>query len=239
MTTFALQYDPCEVLLKRAILFSLATLLLSSGASGQARYDSLPIKPEHYQQRLAKFKAEPVVTGKTVFLGDDHWESINLKRLLKDSSVINRGISGDNTFGVSRRLDEIASRKPSTVFILVGINDLSRNVPNEVIIENIFAIISKVKSMTPNGRVFVISLLPVNPTIKDFPAAFRKQQNIIEINGQLKRYGEALKYKYVDLYSQLADGKDMLDARYTLDGLHLNDAGNARWVEYLRKEKYW
>jgi lysophospholipase L1-like esterase len=220
------------------VLFFLA-ILLTSGAYSQVRYDSLPIQLGHYRQKVEKFKAEPVVIGKTIFLGDDHFERINLRKVLRDSSIINRGISGDNTFGVLKRLDEISGRKPARVFIIVGINDLSRNVPNEVIIENIFAIVSKLRSMSPNVRVFVLSLLPVNPTLKDFPAAFLKQQNILEINSQLKRYGDALKYNFVDLYSQLSDARDLLDARYTSDGIHLNDVGNARWVEYLKKEKYW
>jgi lysophospholipase L1-like esterase len=223
--------------LKQTALSLLATLL-ASGLYGQAKYDSLPNQPGHYGERMGKFKTEKVVTAKTIFIGDDLLENVNLKRMLKDSSIVNRGISGDNTFGVLKRLAEIANRKPSRLFISVGINDLSKNVPNEVIIENIFAIIAKARSMTPNGQVFVISLLPVNPTIKDFQPAFRKQQNIIEINAQLKRYGNALKYKYVDVYSQLSDSRDMLDAQYTLDGIHLNRAGNERWIEYLKKEKF-
>jgi lysophospholipase L1-like esterase len=225
--------------LNRAVIFSWAAILFCSSGYSQQKDEPLPLNPQHYSLRLAKFRAEPVVTGKTIFFGDDHWASVNLKRLLKDSSVINRGIAGDNSFGALKRLDEIASRKPSRVFVLEGMNDLLKDVPNELIIENIFAIVSKLKSMTPQSRVLVVSLLPVNPGSKDFPSALRKQQNILEINSQLKRYGDALKYKYVDLYSLLADGKDLLDLRYTVDGIHLNDSGNAKWVEYLRNEKIW
>lgn len=220
--------------------FFLAGVLLTfvaSAAMGQARYDSLPNQPDYYQKRVAVFRAEPTTTGGVIFLGNSITEGGDWKKLLDDPTVINRGISGDNTFGVLARLDEIIRHKPSRVFILIGVNDLSKNIPAAVILQNIFSIVGRIRAESPNTRIFVQSLLPVNPTHKKFPAQFNKQHAIEEINPQLKKYAEALKYTYVDLFSAFLDGSGRLDLQYTYDGLHLVPAGYQHWVRVLKKEK--
>lgn len=219
-------------------LIYLAGICFSLNAHAQVSYDTLPNLPEHYVQRLEKFKKEPIVTGKILFLGNSITEKGNWRKLLKDSTIINRGISGDNTFGVLNRLEDITKRKPSRIFLLIGVNDLSKNIPNEVIIENIFSIVGKIRAASPKTRIFLHSLLPVNPAVKDFPISFAKQENILEINGQLKKYGDVFKFTYIDLHSQFLDKQNALDVRYTLDGLHLNAAGYQRWVLYLKKNAY-
>lgn len=62
--------------------------------------------------------------------------------LFDDLHVKNRGITGDITAGVIHRLDEIANRKPAKVFLLIGVNDLARNVTTDSIVKNIFLIIN-------------------------------------------------------------------------------------------------
>lgn len=204
----------------------------------QATYDSLTNVPEHYEKQTKAFRAQVVRKGTPIiFLGNSITEGGDWRSLLKDTTVINRGISGDVTYGVLQRLDEVVRHQPSKVFLLIGVNDLSRNVPNSVIIQNILNIVSRIHSASPKTLVFVQSILPLNPGHKNFPARFNKPSDITEINGQLKKYHEALKYTYVDLYSHFLDDKLLLDLRYTTDGLHLNEAGYVHWVSYLKKQK--
>jgi lysophospholipase L1-like esterase len=216
------------------ILFTTSSLTVFS----QARYDTLPNLPEHYALRLAKFKSEKVMTGKILFAGNSITEGGNWRKLLKDSTVINRGISGDNSFGLLQRLDEIVRHKPSSIFLLIGINDLSKNIPNDRIIENIFFIVSKIHAFSPKTKIFVHSLLPVNPSVQGFLKQFAKQESILEINGQLKKYSDIMKFTYVDIHKQFLAKGDVLDVRYTKDGLHLNSVGYVHWVGYLKKSGY-
>jgi lysophospholipase L1-like esterase len=224
-------------MMKKLLLVMLMTV--SMNALSQRAYDTIPNLPEHYIQRLEKFKKEQPANGKILFLGNSITEGGNWRRLLKDSTVINRGIGGDNTFGVLRRLDEVIKHKPSKIFLLIGVNDLSKNVPNEVIIENIFSIVGKIRTASPRTTIYVQSLLPLNPVVKNFPVNYGgKQEHVLEINKQLLKYGEALKYTFVDLHAAFLDKNNLLDARYTYDGLHLNASGYVHWVEYLKKEKF-
>ena len=198
-------------------------------------YDTLPNLPEHYVKRLAEFKKQPIVKGKVIMLGNSITEGGNWKKLLKDSTVINRGISGDVTFGVINRLDEIVKRKPSKVFLLIGINDLSRKTPDEVILENLFSIVSRIRSGSPKTEIFVQSILPTNESFKNFMPNFKgKSSSILTINTQLQRYADKMKFTYVDLYSKFLDANGLMDAKYATDGLHLNQLGYQHWVSILR-----
>ncbi len=222
----------------RKYLFALTLLVSVTGYAQKRPYDTVPNLPEHYWVRLEKFKKETVLPGKIVFLGNSITEGGNWRRLLKDSTVINRGISGDNTFGMLARIDEVVALKPSSLFILIGTNDLSKRIPVEAIIENIFAIVSQIKAGSPKTKIFVQSIFPVNETVEKFPTQFNNGSNILIINDQLSRYGERLRYTYVDVYSKLLDDQGRLNKTYTWDGLHLNAAGYQRWVEVLKSLKH-
>jgi lysophospholipase L1-like esterase len=218
----------------------LLSLFLVSPAFAQTKtYDTLPNMPEHYTKRYELFQKEPVAKGRIIMVGNSITEGGNWKVLLKDTTVVNRGISGDVTFGVLNRLKEITDRQPSKLFLLIGVNDLSRNTPDEVIIENIFMIVGKIHSQSPITAIYVQSILPTNESFKNlFKPFLGKTEHITTINGQLKKYAEKLKYTYVDLHSQFLDVDGRMESKYTGDGLHLNATGYDHWIEILKKEKY-
>lgn len=221
----------------RSLLIICLAFITSVGFS-QRVWDTIPNLPDLYTQRVAQFKKEPIVTGKVLFLGNSITQGGDWRKLLNDSTVINRGISGDITFGMLLRLDEVIKRKPSKVFLLIGINDISKGIPDEVIIENMFSIITRLKSGSPATEIYVQSILPLNPTFKNFPKNYNKEEHVAIINAQLQKYSERLKYTFVDLYSGFIDKDNHLDAKYSVDGLHLNAAGYAKWIAVLKEHKY-
>ena len=93
--------------MKNYILAFLAILFTGITQAQKRPYDTIPNLPEHYWVRMEKFKREAAIAGKTVFLGNSITEGGQWKKLLKDSTIINRGISGDNTFGMLARVNEI------------------------------------------------------------------------------------------------------------------------------------
>lgn len=222
--------------MKRCIL--ILALCSCVPALAQRTWDTIPNLPEHYNNRLALFKKEPVVTGKVMFLGNSITEGGDWKRLLKDSTIVNRGISGDITFGVLNRLEDITKWKPSKLFILIGINDLSKRIPDEVILENIFTMVRSIKSASPKTTIYVQSILPVNKTFKNFPPRYDVDEHVVQINTQLKKIATRFGYTFVDLYSEFKDAEGKLEARYSTDGLHLGSAGYLHWIEILKKLKY-
>lgn len=209
-------------------------ILIPASLFAQRSWDTIPYGPEGFRAAVERFKKEPVVKDKMLFLGNSIVEGANWKKLLKDSTVINRGISGDITFGILNRIGEVVQRRPSRVFLLIGINDISKGIPDEVIMENIFSIVRKIKSGSPKTIVYVQSILPTNNAYPQFPGHKNKDEHVVTINSQLQKYGERLGYTYVELYSKFLDTDSRLDSKYTTDGLHLNAAGYLRWVAILK-----
>lgn len=220
--------------------FLVLFLSLAGAVCAQTKtYDTLPNLPDHYTQRYELFKKESIIRGGIIMLGNSITEMGDWKKLLKSDSAINRGISGDVTFGVLHRLREITDRKPAKVFILIGINDLSRNTPEEVVIENIFNIVTKIHGQSPQTHIYVQSILPTNETFKNLiKNFFGKGEFILTINSQLRKYASQIHYTYIDLHTSFSDNEGRLNAIYSNDGLHLNLKGYEHWVEFLKKEKY-
>src|SRR5690349_11439493 len=84
-----------------------ATAAAQTPATTQRLSDTLPVLPDVYASRLAQFEREPVATGRVVMLGNSITQGGDWGRLTGDSTVVNRGIGGDVTFGVRARLDEV------------------------------------------------------------------------------------------------------------------------------------
>jgi lysophospholipase L1-like esterase len=221
----------------RNITLTLFCCLFSALIFGQGTGDSISLLPEHRSARVAQFKKEPVVKDKVVFFGDGVIESGKWRKLLKDSSVINRGITGELTPGLLMRIGDIVARQPASVFLLAGEDDLHKHLQDESIIENIFSIVTKIKRGSKGTRVFVLSLLPVDPSHKSFPAGYDKEEHVLIINAQLTKYAERLGYTYVDMHSELTDAKGHLDARYTTNGLALSPAGYVHFTDILKRKK--
>lgn len=219
-----------------SILFTLVVLV---SYAQKRTYDTIPYILEYHQQRIALFEKEPMTKGAIVFLGNSITEAGNWKKLLKDSSVVNRGIAGDNTFGVLGRLDEVIEHQPSKLFIKIGINDIGQGVPDAVIVKNIMTMVIRVKKGSPHTHVYVQSLLPTNDAAKEeYPSIFNKNGNVVSVNNQLMKSASKNGFTYIDLYSRFKDKDGKLDAKYATDGLHINELGYQLWIEILLKRKY-
>ncbi|HMJ69025.1 MAG TPA: GDSL-type esterase/lipase family protein [Cyclobacteriaceae bacterium] len=207
--------------------------------SQQPRYDTIHYAPEYYAERVAQFKAEPVQKNGIIFLGNSIIEYANWRKLLGDSSVVNRGIAADNTFGVLRRLDDVVARKPRKLFIEIGINDVAQSIPADIIVENILAIVKRVHAESPGTRFFVISLLPTNDDVKnEYPDAFNKNHISESINNKLRRLAIDKAFTYVDVNKRIRDELGKLNrALASPDGLHLNEEGYRAFVKQLKADK--
>ena len=81
-----------------------------------------------YLKRIAQFKNKPIGFNKIVFLGNSITEKGgNWNKRFGVNNIVNRGVSGDITEGILSRLDEIIYYKPTTIFLLIGINDIFDN----------------------------------------------------------------------------------------------------------------
>jgi lysophospholipase L1-like esterase len=190
-------------------------------------------KTTYYEQKVTLFRLLPNTKGEIVFLGNSITDIGEWAEIWQNKKVRNRGISGDNTFGVLARLDEITSAKPAKVFIMIGINDIAKETPDSVIIANYKKIINRIQSESPKTKIIVQSLLPTNNDFTEFKRHQNKIEHVLFINTTLENYCKEIELIYVDLYTAFLDENKKLDKKYTNDGLHINGYGYMKWKEVL------
>ena len=225
----------------KTVLFVFSFSLTSIISFGQnIIYDTIQYAKEYHQKRLALFNSELIIKSKIIFLGNSITEFGDWQKLLSDPSVINRGIAGDNTFGVLARLEDVNIRQPSKLFIKIGINDISQNIPVEIIVKNILAIVERVRAKSPATKIYVHSILPTNDNVKnEYPEAFNKNDQVRMVNGQLSQKAKTNKFIYIDLDKEFKDKEGKLNVEYAeSDGLHLNEVGYQTWIRLLKEKGY-
>ena len=178
-----------------------------------------------YMQRSSLFNKLSITSKDIVFIGNSITNGAEWNELFPQKRVKNRGISGDTSEGVFDRLDAIVKGKPAKIFILIGVNDISREIKVETIVLNMKRIVEKIQKESPKTKIYIQSILPVNPDFEMFKGHM-KPELIKEINQFYQNIAQEYKINYIDLYSHfLEDGTDKMNKKYTNDGLHLLGEG--------------
>lgn len=176
--------------------------------------------------------------GGIVFVGDSLTQRYPLTEMYPGMHVYNRGIDGDTTVGVLKRLAlSIFDLKPSQLVLQIGTNDLQvADLPKEVTVENIRQIIKEIKKVMPELKINLVSLYPVNHSSDKFINKLivgpRKNDDIHWMNSQLERFNDV---HFVNVYPELVDETGQLKMAYTKEGLHLSLAGYAAITPLIQK----
>jgi lysophospholipase L1-like esterase len=225
---------------KKTFFLLAATLSLAIGSANvvnaqAVKYDTVS-RASQYKKRLDIFKNDPIGKKDFVFLGNSITQGANWGKVLNISNAKNRGISGDITFGVLDRLQEIIDAKPAKIFILIGTNDVARNIPDSLIVRNHKKMIERIRKGSKKTQIYFYTILPVNNT---FPKRnhWDKDEHYNFINEEIKKYA-AKNLTVIDLYSHFTDENKRLKADLTKDGLHLIPSGYELWADVLNKGGY-
>lgn len=218
-------------------LLVIVVVSLLANASMHAQQIDTSYQSTYYGQKVSLFRLLPDTKGEIIFLGNSITDIGEWAEIWQNSKVKNRGISGDNTFGVLARLDEVVSSKPEKVFLMIGINDIAKNTPDSVIVGNVIKIVETIQTASPTTKLIVQSILPTNDTFTEFKRHQNKDGHIRTVNSALHNYCQQRQLVFVDLYPLFLNTSGKLDERYTNDGLHINGAGYMLWRDALRKLK--
>ncbi len=194
-------------------------------------------RTSYYEQKLSLFRLLPDTKDEIIFLGNSITDIGEWAEIWQNPKVKNRGISTDNSFGVLARLDEVLSSKPAKILLMIGINDIAKNVPDSIIIANIIKIAERVKLSSPATQFIIQSILPTNPVFTEFPRYQHKDVHIRFVNQALREYCSQQQLIFVDLYSHFKDTDGHLSTAYTNDGVHINGAGYFLWRSVLKQMK--
>jgi lysophospholipase L1-like esterase len=210
-------------------------LLTATSIFAQTTAPDTTFRGTFYEQKRTLFESLPNTKKEIIFLGNSISDFGEWAELFDDPHVKNRGISGDLSFGVLARLAEVTASKPAKIFLLIGINDLAREIPDERIIQNYRQIVQQIRRDSPRTRIYLQSIFPTNDAFPQFKRHQGKEAHVRALNDALRQLASESGQTYVDLHPYLADSTGKLDARYTNDGLHLLGAGYMQWVKALRE----
>ena len=157
-----------------------------------------------------------------IFLGDSLFNRYNLKEFYPEFTTLNRGISGDTTFGVEKRLKiSCFDVKSKILIMLIGINNIN------TMFENYESILIKLKNNINDRKIIICSLTPMSGE-----RAFKNNMAILS-NNFIKNLVEKYNFIFVDLFTPLFNKEtNEIYEKYTNDGLHFTDEG----YEVITKE---
>lgn len=203
--------------LKRVVVPLLTIGILGCQSNQKSSIDYEAIFMEHYNDRVNLF-IEENKTAKdidVVFLGDSLTEYYDVAKYYSEFKVLNRGIGGDTSFGVEKRLKEsVFDANPKVTTMLIGANN------QNTLMENYENILKSFKQNSPEMKVVLLSLTSMTDNWGQF------NQKAKENNVKIKEYANTYGYEFVNLYDPLLDeNTGELKREYTIDGGHLTDKG--------------
>lgn len=172
-----------------------------------------------------------------VFFGNSITERGPWNELFPSYRVSNRGIGGDNTYGMKARIADVAASKPKKVFLMMGINDIGRGLPVDSILKNYHEIVQIIKKQSPKTTIYVQSTLPLNESKIQYDYLRNREQAIRDLNAGIKLLAEKEKLHFVNVKEVLADDY-ILKSALTSDGIHVNTDAYLLWAKYLKEKKY-
>ena len=175
-----------------------------------------------------------------VFFGDSMTSRYDVEKYYPKRNVINSGVSGNKSEDLIERInDDVYKYNPSTIFLLIGINDLNNEVDEEDIILNIQNIVNGIKINRPYAKLYIESVYPINKDVmteNEFEYANNfDNKDIKDLNEKIKVLCKENNIEYIDIYNKLTDENGNLKKLYTKDGLHLNNLGYLKITSILKK----
>lgn len=177
--------------------------------------------------------------SEVVFLGDSI--TAGFTQLSRFDNVTNMGIGGDKTIEIIGRLNSVTIKKPSKIFLMVGINDFTTNkgkwgdhlkIPFE---QSYQLLLDVLKGSVPNTKIITQAILPLNVSsiaLEEEIDAFNKE--ITKWNETIKVVSEKLKIEFIDFTNKFKDEKGRLKLEYTIDGTHLSELGYEVFYESVK-----
>lgn len=185
---------------------------------------------ETYIHRTKILETLPMDSTNIIFLGNSLTEYGEWNEFFQNPDILNRGIAGEFTDGILRRLTPITTAQPRQIFLLIGVNDLIQHRPSHIL-ENYRKIVQQITTQSPATELILQSLLPVNNWVKNTRL---DNADILTINKGIAAIATEYNLVYVDLHAIMKSPDGQLNLNFTSDGIHLNDQGYTAWTNKIR-----
>jgi lysophospholipase L1-like esterase len=236
MHAFMKQANLSKVLLVSLVLNAIAIALVARSVYFRGgweyvrtRFEGAPadksINPDmaNYAHRQTLFESLPKRTGRIVFVGDSLTQGCEWNEFYP--GVLNRGIGGDTSAGLLKRIGAITEMKPRVIFLMIGSNDLyNLGLGPEQTLANIRATVAEIRRSSPQTMIYLESNTPT--------WSVRLNAHSRAVNQGLRAMADGKSVFYIDLYPSFIKA-DVLNSGFTSDGGHLNGPGYMVWKRLI------
>lgn len=214
-------------------LGALALLACASFAAGWLAKGRAPeaAQPSSYWQEKKSFFDAFGSYASVVMIGDSLTDGAEWREMFPGLAVINRGVDGDTTAGVLKRMESITSSRARKAFIMIGINDFKQGRSVDAVLQDYRSIVSKLGES--GMKVYVESTLACNEAKAEWIGCAGMQAKIRQLNRGLASLASA-NVTFIDINTELA-GANGLKPDLTYDGVHLNGEGYRLWRDRISK----
>lgn len=176
------------------------------------------------------------IKGAIVFAGSSLMEMFPVEAFAKEEGpdfpvVYNRGLGGWRTEDMLATLEaQVTGLMPRRVFINIGTNDLSDpSVTIDALMERYDEILNRIEAEVPWVELVLMAYYPINYDAADegMKACLRIRTNerIREANQAVEALAARHGARYMDFNAPLTDEQGRLKAEYTIEGMHITEAG--------------
>ena len=189
------------------------------------------------EMKIARYREanKSAVKGQVVFAGSSLMEMFPIRKLQQekgdDRMIYNRGVGGFLSGELLAVIDVCVTQLlPAKVFINIGTNDLSwSSIPICELMDRYDQILTAIEDAVPGVRIYLMAYYPVNesaasPEMRDC-LKIRTNEKISAANEEVKKLAAKHGQRYIDVNDKLRDEQGRLRAEYTIEGMHINEAG--------------
>jgi lysophospholipase L1-like esterase len=204
-----------------------ASKVVLAGSEQQTKSAYSYLDNPQYAEKTSHFSVYSK-KGNIVMLGNSITARVDWSELLNRNDIVNRGIGSDITEGFLNRMEFIYAVKPKICYIMGGINDIARKVPQETIVGNIGKIIQGLREH--KIQPVLQSVLYVADS---YPNYAEMNSKVESLNNSLEKTAKEYGIPFLNLNEVLSSGKLLIKEYCLKDGIHLNGSGYERWKKLL------
>lgn len=176
-----------------------------------------------------------------VFLGDSRTDGFRLYSGLDTGtylcatgatvqSVFTKAV--DTPLGKLPLLDALSRTECGKIYVMLGVNELGWP-GTDLFREHCRELLQRIQADHPEALIMLQAILPVSAR-QDARGSYVNNRRVEDYNDVLQGLAEELGVYYVAVDEPLTGEDGCLPADLNFDGVHLNPAGCAIWLDYLR-----
>lgn len=205
--------------------------------------ETAPAQPENASMIVPESEpVEDTYFSDVVFLGDSRTEGFHLYSGLQEgqylyavgatvASVFDKATEQTDA-GKVPMLDALAQMECGKVYVMLGVNELGWP-RSQTYYDQYGKVIDRIRQDHPDAEVVIQSLLPVSAS-QEAKGTYVNNERIAEYNELLLQLAVEKNCPYVNVAEAVTGEDGCLKPELTSDGVHLNKAGCAVWLDYLR-----